>query len=260
MGKYERKKRQKRKPYKAVFVAVILIIAFVAFVLFVMPQLLHAIRGGEENNIQDILPGNGQTSEISETHEPSMRHDAVQLPILAEDGKIEIASIFQFDGINPDSEKQDGEGIAAITLTNRSEDYLASVTVRMAFADGTEHTFWAYGIPAGKTVMAFSVDHLPLSDGSACVGIHTECSFEKTQNDDRLEVSVSAMSITLSNVTDKELTNIVVYCHDVFDDKYFGGIVYMYTVDKIPAGESTTITASDSLMGVIDVVQIAADN
>ncbi len=271
MGKYERKR--KKSPYKVTIIVTVLVVVLVFFVLFALPQILFLINGDEEdnqdsysavedeeNNQENHSAVSDQAFETDENKDASANIEPIQFPVMAEDGKIEITSVFQFDGINPDCDNKDGENTAAITLKNLSDSYLDTATVNVFLADGTEHSFVIHDIPPEKSVMAFSIENLHLPADYVCVDIHTVCSFDDTNKDDRIDISVNATSITLTNITDEDLINVVVYCHDVFDDKYFGGITYKYTVDKIPAGESTTINASDSLIGVIDVVQIAANN
>ncbi len=268
MGKYETKRAG--KSFKGAVMTVVMIIGLAVLVLFAMPQLLHdhSNESSGPSNDADASTSDAQIAtsdkDTASTEEKNAVTDetskSLAFPLRLEDGKLEIESIFQFDGINPDCGKQKGDHIAAITLINTSDAYLSSATINAAFDDGSVHTFAVYDLPAGKAVMAFSLDNSELPAANACVDVHIESVFEDVQNVDSVLATIDGMTVTLENVTDRELFGIDVYCRDVFSDKYFGGVTYMYKIEKIPAGGSTTITASDCILGMVDVVRIVVND
>ncbi len=238
MGKCEKKRAKKSR--KGMIVATVLVIAVILLALFVMPQVLYRL-----NN-------DGDTGDFSNT--------SLEFPYLLADGKLEIESIFQFDGINPDCDKQKGVRIAAMNLKNVSEDHLSAADITVILNDGTELKFAVCDLPAEKTAMAFSLDNQELAESAVCTDIRIEAIYADSKNEDRISVSVDGMSIVVENTADTDIHNIVVYYRDVFNEDYFGGVAYGLEIEKLSAGESTTITAEESLLGVIEVVRIAVND
>lgn len=181
----------------------------------------------------------------------------LNFPVVLEDTKLEIESLFPFSGINPDADCMQGEDIAAIVLTNNSDKELQNAMITLVLEDGTELDFMIEYIPSGRKVMAFSIDHLTLSDDAECVDVQVNATFSETESMDQILVETNGMNIQITNSSDS-LNQLTVYYHDVFDDIYFGGKVYHETIDELSAEMMTEITASQSMMGVIEVVRISA--
>lgn len=251
MGKYERKR--KKSPGKALLTAVLLAAVAAAFVLFALPRILY-LAGDDGEEYREAAPAaSEQTAESGDV-------DSVPFPVSLEEGRLEILSVFPFEGINPDAGNRAGKDTAALTLKNASDVHLEAACVTVTLADGTEHCFQIRELPPGKSVMAFCTENMQLPDGYACAKIDAVCSFAEAALEEGITLSVEGTQITLTNVSGEDMENVVVYCRDVLDETYFGGMAYLYTIDRISAGESTTVTASDSLMGVIEVVRIAVDH
>ena len=53
-----------------------------------------------------------------------------------------------------------------------------------------------------------------------------------------------------------KLTDILLKCHCLFEDIYFGGISYEYPISAIPADGQVVIDAVDCFMGTAEVVGI----
>lgn len=254
MGKYEN--TRKRKPRKWIGVICLLILVGIA-VFFIMPQVLYRMHAEPESaEVEQIQNGETGESNGMEYELP----DAVAFPVKLADGKVEIESLFSFNGINPDSNKQEAVDTAAILLRNTADTHLRDAKVTATLADGRKLVFQATDIPAGKAAMAFSVDNEKLLSTDACVDIVAEASCEAVTGADSVEVFADGMTITLKNTSAEDLEQITVSYRDVFDDKYFGGMVYTHTIEKLAAGETVTITAEESLLGVIEVVRVAGND
>ena len=268
MGKYG--KKQAKKSRKGLIVAIALIIAAILLALFVVPQILYRLNNGDDTtdffNTSATEPQNADTPEEStenksgatDSKEPAS--DALEFPYLLEDGKLEVESIFQFDGINPDCDKQEGSCIAALNLKNLYGAHLRSADITVTLSDGTELNFAVYDLPAEKTAMAFSMNNQQLPDDAVCADIQINAIFAESNKDDRLSATVDGISIVVKNTADTDMHNIVVYYRDVFNENYFGGVAYSFEIEKLSAGESTTIIAEESLLGVIEVVRIAVND
>lgn len=64
--------------------------------------------------------------------------------------------------------------------------------------------------------------------------------------------------MTVTNETGSEITQIDICCHGVFVTSFYGGLTYVYTIEKPAPGESTTIMVTECVLGAVDVVRIAA--
>ena len=115
-------------------------------------------------------------------------------------------------------------------------------------------------IPAGQTVWTFETGNGAYDLENACVSISCEASFEDAAPllEDSLAAEVNGTSVTLTNISGAELTNLTVYCHCWFNEVNFGGLTYAYPVSSIPAGESVEIQAEEYL-GEAAVVRVSRD-
>ena len=254
MGKYEKKKKRVL-PKWILVICLLLLLGFL--VLFVVPQVLY--RMNPEPEAEEFEASQNEQTQETDAAEYEWQ-DAVEFPVKLEDGKVEIESLFPFSGVNPDSGKQEAVDTAAIVLRNTSDTYLKEAKVTAVLGDGTELVFRATDIPAGEAAMAFSVENADLLATDLCVDLMAETSFEEVQSVEALEAFADGMTITLQNTSAEDLEQIAVYYRDVFDDKYFGGMAYTCAIEKLAAGETVTVQAGESLLGVIEVVRVAVNH
>lgn len=270
MGKYE--KKNPRKQHKGVIIGLILVVLAAAFAAFVLPRVslpwetepVHFETEGSDPPMDMLMTENVGTtadntapeSETTGGTSPGNDAGAVEFPHQLGDGALEIESLFQFDGINPDCGNREGEKIAAMMIRNVSGSYLKSASIRAVLDDGSEILFSVSDLPAGKTALAFSVDNAALEDDRECTAFRMDAVFEEQQSMEGLSVSVDGTAITLTNETGREMTQISIFCHGVLGDMYYGGVTYLYTIASLPAGESETVTVAECMIGVADVAGI----
>lgn len=262
MGKYERNK--KRKSWKWVW-AICLLILVSFLVLFVMPQVLYMMNEGstKDDNAKSTVSQDQNKETLTVVENGSTGHEPekiVEFPIVLDEGTIEIESLFPFSGVNPDADNQDSTDVASIVLRNTSDQYLSEAIVHITLDSGATLTFIVTELPAGTSAMAFSVDNDGLLSTDICTDIAVEAAFGEIPNNDCFELSVAGMTVTITNTSSEDLNEIDVYYRDVFNEKYFGGMTYSYKIENLPAGESTSFTAEESLLGVIEVVRIAVND
>lgn len=262
MAKYLRKK--KKKPIGLILILLVVILLLAAFAVFIMPQLLYRLSGGgEEETLPQTEPqiSAATTTASEETTEAVETVPTVAFPLALEDGKLEINSLFQFSGINPDCDNQEGTDIASILLKNLSDSYLAEAQITLTLPDGTELHFAVTDLPAGKSVLAFSTENGTIPADAACVSAVCDASFDSTAItvSDQVEASADGIHITLTNTSDQDLSEIVVYCRSLLGEDYFGGITYQYIATDLPAGESTTVDATDCILGMAEVVRFGVN-
>lgn len=263
MAKYLKKKEKKKPKAWRIVLLVVLVIALAAFAVFVMPRLLYSLSGGgedttpEQTDTRSALSG---TDAPEPTLEPSV--STVQFPLSVDNGRLEIGSLFQFSGINPDCGNREGTDVAAIELKNVSDTYLAEAKLLLTLADGVRLNFLVRDLPAGKSVMAFSTENLSLPADAACQEARCEAVYDAAAQAEYPGLSVSAAGtlVTLTNTSGEDLFEIVVYCRSTLGEDSFGGITYQYTVNNLPAGESTAVDAVDCILGMAEVVRIAVND
>lgn len=283
MGKYDKKRTGKNRKG---LIIVFLLLAALVFAISMISKFQESERRVNQTNppvtetkitliapsteIQDFIDTipSVETVASEETQTPALvetvapvvdSENMVIFPLLAVDGKLEIESLFQFEGINPDCDNLEGEKIAAIIVRNVSDVYMKEAKISMVLGDGTGIFFVISDLPAGKSTVAFSTDNTELSDDFCCVSVSTDAVFENVDSVDGISVTVDGMMVTVTNNSANELYGIDVYCRGVFGEWYFGGVTYVYTIEKLAVGESTTITAVDCILGVVDVVRVAVN-
>lgn len=258
MSKKQTKKRGGNGPLIAVIV-VLLIVTLTAFVLFVMPQLLYNENEPMPTEIQGTEPPATTAPEIQNEEATVSDDSGAAFPMSLAGGRLQIESLFQFSGINPDCGNAEGSDIASIVLKNTSDTYLASAAVTVTLTDGTPLTFAVTDLPAGKSAMTFSLENQSIGSDAACAAVACEPVFDGMAGtaSDRVSVSVDGMTVSLTNTSGEDISELVVYCHSLLDEEYFGGITYMYTINDLPAGETATVTAVDCILGMTEVVRVA---
>lgn len=244
MSKGEKRKSPARGGRIALIAGIVVVLVVVA--LFVMPRLLYSLRGGEA---QGTETSDGQTG------------GGVTLPLGLEDGKLLLENVLQFDGINPDCNNESGSNIAAISLTNQSDTYLRQAEISVTTVDGTVLHFVAADVPAGKSIMAFATDNTSLQTGAVVADVTCQAEFDPdaSLNTGLVETTVDGTRITVKNMADTALENLVVYCHCTLGDQYFGGVTYSYMINTLAVGETAELDAADCILGLAEVVRITVN-
>lgn len=273
MAKHMRK-RKKKAPV-VVLIVLVLLILIGALVVFVMPGVLFRInedKVDEQPNIHEptvSVPEQEEsesseevsTVEEEESSEESEPIDALEFPMKTEDGSLLIDKVFQYSGINPDCDNQEGTDVAAIAVTNLSGTYLQEANVEVTSNSGDAIKFVVTDLPAGKSLIAFAVDNISVNNDSFYTDIQFETVFDPqaSLNEEKITAAVEGTKITLQNNTDAEIETIDVYCHSTLGDQLFGGITYKYSVSNLPANGTAELEAADCFLGLTEVVRISVN-
>jgi len=212
--------------------------------------------GNDVESAQESTAGNT----VHEDGDSVSSAEPIAFPFVLENGLLTVESVFQFSGPNPDAGMQNVTDIAAVLVGNSSERYLDSAEIRVTLQSGAERTFTVSDIPAGTTAMAFSSANEKLSESDACVGISAKAAFMDVKEISGLAVTVEGAEITLQNNSGEDLEKIDVYCREFYNESFFGGSAYTYTIPKIAAGERAVVVASECILGSATVVRIAVNN
>lgn len=260
MGKFEQKKRRKLPTGLIVVASALAILGLVFLVVLVTGQTEQTPEVPTDE--PTTVPVLTEAPTVAETTaEPTVSAaPALEFPVSLADGKLQVESLFQFSGVNPDAGKQKVSDVASIVLKNITDKYLSRATVTAVLDDGSERVFIVNDIPAGASVMAFSIENQELRSTDVCISMFAEAVFEDATNDDLIKITVDGLTVTLENASAEDLNEMNVYYHDVFDNRYFGGVSYTCIIETLSAGESMTITAEESLLGAVEVVRVAAND
>ena len=69
--------------------------------------------------------------------------ERITFPYELADGKLKVASLFQYSGLNPDCNNEEGDDIAALEIVNQSDEFCRSAEIQVVMQDGTELLFKA---------------------------------------------------------------------------------------------------------------------
>lgn len=265
MGKYENDK--KKRIGASIFMAVAMLGIIVAALAVILsrpakPEIYwQAPTYQIQTEAQDTQTEPAPENQATDAPEAETRNEAQmpdRFPMTLAEGKLEIQSLFQFDGINPDCGNQEGTDIASVMLKNVSGEYLAEAKLTLTLTDGTKLNFKVNDLPAGKTVMAFSAENASMAGGAVCADAACEAVWEEggSPMPEQIGVSVDGMSVTLTNNSGADISKLVIYCRCPLGEEYFGGAAYSYTVHDLAANETVTVDAVDCILGMAEVVRI----
>lgn len=212
---------------------------------------------GEDNEPTQTAPAQTEP-EHTEPSQTETEPVGPLFPVELEDGLLTVRSLFQFSGMNPDADNAFGEDIAGVELTNNSDSHMTAAEVTVLMRDGTVLTFRAEDVPAGRTVMAFCVEHASIRNVNGCEEVYGYAEFDDSDplRSDLVACTVDGIAITVRNVSGAELSDLNVICHGLLDGSFFGGSTYCYNVSTLPAGASTVIYAADCILGMTEVVRV----
>lgn len=262
-------KKKTKKKQKSRVIGILL----AAAVLFLLLDavLIWGIRSGRGPDNQETTGQEQESASVPETtHEITVPETTevvpevktIELPALLEDNQLQILSLFQYSGPNPDCGDREGKDTAGILLENTSQYYLSHAEVEIVTASGTVLRFVAEDIPAGKTVMVFSADNASVEVDPRCVEITCNAEFAETAplQTGSIRVTVTGTTIRVANISGKNLANVIVSYHNVMDPEYYGGLTYQYLIEDLPAGGSTEFDAWECFFGTAEVVRIELED
>lgn len=247
MGEYDMaKKKRRKKTFKRSIKKISCII--LGIVLIGLLVLLTILVKGEKS--REKLETEKKAEEKVE--------QGLAFPYKLDNDQLEIESVFQYSGMNPDCNEEEGEDIGAIQLKNCSDKYLESAELTVTTTEGQEYTFIVENLPAGSSVMAFEVANkeLPTLVNVTQIDANTSYSDQASLHEDAVSVATDELGITLNNISAEAIQNMTVIYHCVLDDIYFGGKSYQKQVESLGVGESTIISADECYIGEAAVVEI----
>lgn len=188
------------------------------------------------------------------------QEDIVEFPYISEDGGVQITSLMQFTGPNPDAENADGEDIAGIQVKNISSQYLEEARIKVRIDSETEYSFLVQDLPAGSETVAFELAGQSYDGQAVCREI--ECTTQMSDmsmREDAVQITVDGSKLIITNITEQQIDNAVVIYRCTTGDSYIGGISYEIPVSGLAAGESFEYEDSECLLGTPEAVGVEID-
>ena len=247
--------KKQRKLWIVLILAIVVILGVVIAVNQSSSKQESSTEKSEENEVASKVT---EAAEDAAEEDSEETNEGLAFPYLLEEEQIQVDSLFQYSGINPDAENAECEDVAAIQMKNNSEQYLESAEVSVELTDGTAYSFVVQDIPAGKSVIAFESGNTSYDGktGVAFIEAKTAYSSEAGVKEDEVKVTSDDNGVQISNISGDAIGTMKVKYHCVMDDMYFGGISSETEVDGLAAGESTAVDTSESILGDADVVSI----
>ena len=244
--KYIKQGKSKLVPTLIVIAAVLALVGAVLAVKHTQPASPDAANPTET----------GQPTEAA-AETAATRMD-VGFPYALEGSGLELTSLFQYTGNNPDCGWAEGTDIGAVILHNETGRYLETLNLTVVMADGTELSFLVSDIPHGKTVWAFEVENKTYDDTTGATEIRCETKYRDGNGlvPDKVKTAAEGMNVTLTNVSGETLAGLGVRCHNILDGAYFGGTSYIYPVAEIPADGSAAVAAVDCVLGDVGIARV----
>ena len=250
--------KKQRKLWIVLILAIVIILGVVIAVNQSSSKQESSTEKSEENEEASKVTEAAEEATEEDEEDAEETDEGLAFPYLLEEEQIQVDSLFQYSGINPDAENAECEDVAAIQMKNNSEQYLESAEVSVELTDGTAYSFVVQDIPAGKSVIAFESGNTSYDGktGVAFIEAKTTYSSEAGVKEDEVKVTSDDNGVQISNISGDAIGTMKVKYHCVMDDMYFGGISSETEVDGLAAGESTAVDTSESILGDADVVSI----
>lgn len=158
-------------------------------------------------------------------------------------GNLICVEISRFNGyFVEDGKDEKVQNVAAILVANNTGKFLEMATITYKVGDRTA-TFLVTGLPSGKRAWVLEKNRMTLSDADElvledCQETYTPNAILTTKD---LSVSRQGKSLTLTNTTDRKLSNVAVYYKNTLEDGTFmGGITYLVPFGDLEPGASVT--------------------
>lgn len=166
-------------------------------------------------------------------------------PTLSSTGDLICLEISRFTGgFVEDGTDRQVKDVAAILVANDTGKFLDLATVTYQVGEKTA-TFRVTGLPAGRKAWVLESNGLTLKEGDElvleeCVETYNAAPITNPQE---LSVSRQGQSLTVTNTSERKLTNVAVYYKNTLEDGTFmGGITYVMAFGDMEPGDTKTLS------------------
>ena len=200
-----------------------------------------------------LKPNNGNENNNNEIS------NSVKFPYSIEG--LDIISSFDFTGMNVDDDNNDCQSVASIEVKNNTSKLLQEATITITNDDGKIFEFVINYLPSDSSLFAFdinSTDYTENEDIKIDIDLTYVDSFDYSSF---LEISTfESGEITIKNISNQSLENIVIQYKCLFEDTYFGGVSYPIEISKLEKNETFIFNDTNCYMGKADIVFVSIGN
>ena len=116
--------RKQRKLWIVLILAIVVILGVVIAVNQSSSKQESSTEKSEENEEASKVTDAAEDAAEEDEEDAEETDEGLAFPYLLEEEQIQVDSLFQYSGINPDAENAECEDVAAIQMKNNSEQYL----------------------------------------------------------------------------------------------------------------------------------------
>lgn len=236
-----------------------LILLVVAVVVVLCLALILIFRSSQTSS--SPLSSNPVGTEESQTPTDEGTN-AKGFPYSTDDGAFALQSLFLSSVFNSDGNGELAENVASISYQNTSGKFIRNAHLQVTLDSGDQLQFQLTDIPVGSSGIAFETSSASCNEQAGIQAVSSQIEYEDQDNllNDAITCTTSGIEITVNNVSGADLSQIRIVCHCTLDGTLFGGNVFEYSIDSLPAGESTVVTATDCIYGDALVVRTTVEN
>lgn len=150
------------------------------------------------------------------------------------------------------------ENVAAMLVTNQSEDFLDLATIEYEI-NGKSATFVVTGLPPGKSAWVMEKSKMTITSDADFKYVKKTTAFKEgvIAATDKISLSTEGNMMTAVNNTDEKLEGVFVYYKTLHTDgNYLGGITYKTTFGDLEPGEKKTELAGHYDKEKTEIVRI----
>lgn len=177
--------------------------------------------------------------------------------VVLEEGKLSFSSCGRYSGaFVEDGSDRYVENVAAILVTNRTEEYLTYAALEFEI-NGVAASFVLTGLPAGASAWVLEYSAMEIGAGAKFVALDSVMQFIPQEPMDALEVVLKDGLLSARNLTDRDYIDGYIYYKQLHTDgNYLGGITYRTAIGDLPAGQTIEVTAGHAKGEGCTVVRI----
>lgn len=177
--------------------------------------------------------------------------------VVLEEGKLSFSSCGRYSGaFVEDGSDRYVENVAAILVTNRTEEYLTYAALEFEI-NGVAASFVLTGLPAGASAWVLEYSAMEIGAGAKFVALDSVMQFIPQEPMDALEVVLKDGLLSAKNLTDRDYIDGYIYYKQLHTDgNYLGGITYRTAIGDLPAGQTIEVTAGHAKGESCTVVRI----
>ena len=214
-------------------------------------------ESANNENHEDIsVADEGGNETTTPSVKPVKEPEKFDFPVALDSENLELGSVFEYSGMNPDCEDVFAEEIGAIQLKNVSGKYMKSASVKVTLSNGDELNYLVQELPADMEIMAFDTSNMVYNDSYRVEDIQVSAEYGEPADPAMVSWSVNGSDITVENLSGQEVKNVVIYYHCMIDDLGYGGKAYEMSIEALQPGESITVTDSYCFVGDVNVVNV----